>query len=250
MLNTITKTKNKTRARATVQFAREGWGKSTFAVKLAEAAGLKNVFINLDDGIGDLDALAFPVASTLLDLQGQLVSLGGEAEHDFTMVTIDTIDVVQQLIFDQVATEAGKNSIAEISYGKGYELAAEKFSKVLVALDDLRKNKNMQIFILAHAVSKKAELPGSERFDRWSLRLHDRISLLLTEWADEVLFGTFQEYTKKETGRGERNIAVGGAERIIHTERAATYDAKNRLGLDPTIPCDPVLYSSFWSPKK
>ena len=62
------------------------------------------------------------------------------------------------------------------------------------------------------------------------------------------------EATKKvkkgDKKKGERNKATGDGDRVLRTTETAAYLAKNRIGLDPTIPFDDQTYSVIQAARK
>jgi len=55
----------------------------------------------------------------------------------------------------------------------------------------------------------------------------------LKEWSDAVLFAQHETFAVKD---GQRSKGVSTGARVVHTEREAAFDAKNRYGLPATIP--------------
>ena len=59
----------------------------------------------------------------------------------------------------------------------------------------------------------------------------------MKEWADLILFCNYREFLVADKTTGKKK-ATGGKERIMYTEHAATWDAKNRFGLPEVLPLD------------
>src|SRR5262249_39507377 len=70
-------------------------------------------------------------------------------------------------------------------------------------------------------------------YDRYELKLHAKTGGLIKEWADAVLFANYEIVTRESGGR-TKGISTGA--RLIHTERRAAWDAKNRYGLPESLP--------------
>ncbi|NLE55016.1 MAG: AAA family ATPase, partial [Lentisphaerae bacterium] len=89
---------------------------STFA---ASAPGA--IFIQTEDGLGEIDCSKFPLAHSLADVFSALAALRDEP-HDFQCVAVDSVDWLERLIFDEVCREFGVRSIekADGGYGRGY----------------------------------------------------------------------------------------------------------------------------------
>lgn len=213
-------------------YGQEGVGKSTFAAQVPEA-----VFIQTEDGLGQIDCAKFPLCETFRDVLAQLTALRDEA-HDFKTVALDSLDWLERLIHDDICSAYGVNSIekADGGYGKGYVHALTHWRTVLGLLDDLRA-RGMAIILLAHAKIERFEDPENPAYDRYSPRLHKTASALITEWADAVLFAQRRLRVSKE---GQRTVAApigpDGGERLLRTVGGPGCVAKNRYALPSELP--------------
>ena len=81
------------RARRTVLYGTHGIGKSTWASEWPNA-----VIVQTEDGCADLDVAKFPLCETLTDCWGAIMELGGEEDHGFQTVVVDSADWLEQLI--------------------------------------------------------------------------------------------------------------------------------------------------------
>jgi hypothetical protein len=93
----------------------------------------------------------------------------------------------------------------------------------------------MDVVLLAHSWIRAFKDPESDGYDRYELKLHAKAAGLLKEWCDAVLFANYETLAYKDE-RTERVRGVSSGARIIHTQRHAAFDAKNRYGLPPTLP--------------
>ena len=116
-------------------YGSEGVGKSTFG---ASAPGA--IFIQTEDGLGEIDCRKFPLAHSLSEVIAELTALRDEA-HEFQTVVVDSVDWLERLIFDEVCREYGVRSIekADGGYGKGYTHALTHWRKVVNLLQELRE---------------------------------------------------------------------------------------------------------------
>jgi len=71
-------------------------------------------------------------------------------------------------------------------------------------------------------------------FDRYELKLHKQTAPLFKEWADLLLFANYETSIIK--GNDGRVKGDGGKRRVLISERAAAWDAKNRYGLPEIMP--------------
>jgi hypothetical protein len=216
----------------------EGVGKSTFGASAPNA-----IFIQTEDGLGEIDCRKFPLAQSLSDVMSTLTALRDEA-HTFQTVIIDSLDWLERLIFDEVCREFGVRNIekADGGYGRGYTHALTHWRKVVAILNELRDRRGMMTILVAHAKVERFEDPENAAYDRYTPRLHKHAASLLSEWVDAVLFANKKfRVTKENAGfSGERGIAApigaDGGERILRTVGSPACIAKNRFGLPSEIP--------------
>jgi len=219
-------------------YGTEGIGKSTYAAQAPNP-----IFIPTEDGLGEIDCASFPLAKQLTDVEESLTALAKEP-HEYQTVVIDSLDWLEQLIWDDLCRISNSASIEKVDggYGKGYIAALGFWRHILDLLDVLHKQRNMAVILIAHAKVERFEDPESTAYDRYSPRLHKHASALLTEWVDAVLFATRKFRTETEdAGFGrERTIAVGigpeGGERILRTVGGPSCVAKNRYNLPFELP--------------
>ena len=214
----------------------EGIGKSTFGASAPEP-----VFIQLEDGLDEIDVAKFPRASSYDEVKDQLGSLRRE-QHEFRTLVIDSADWLERIIHDEICQREGKESIVHCAggYGRGYEVALAYWREMLAELDALRE-RGMIVIFTAHSKVEKFEDPEAPTYDRYSPRLHKSSAALLCEWCDAVLFATrrFRTQTVTNNGRSRTTaVAIGsdGGERIIRPYGSPSAVAKNRYGLTSEIP--------------
>ncbi|NLY01550.1 MAG: ATP-binding protein [Rhodopirellula sp.] len=227
--------------RRTLVYGVHGVGKSTFG-SMAE----KPVFIQTEDGLGNIECERFPLANEYADVVAALAELYTE-EHEYRTVVVDSLDWLERLIWAEVCKKRGVESIEDIGYGKGYVFALTNWREVLTGLDALRNDRGMGVILIAHAQIERFANPETDTYDRYSPRLHKQASALVQEWADEVLFAAYSVHTKTtEEGFGRKRVqGVGTGERIIRTTERPAHVAKNRLNLPDEIPLDYRIYAAF-----
>lgn len=215
-------------------YGSEGVGKSSYA------AGAPNaIFIQTEDGLGEIDCRKFPLAHSLSEVIAELTALRDEA-HEFQTVVIDSADWLERIIFDEVCREFGVRSIekADGGYGKGYTHALTHWRKVVNLLQELRDKRGMMVILVAHAKVERFEDPENAAYDRYTPRLHKHAASLIAEWVDAVLFANKKFRVSKDSS--DRTIAApigaDGGERVIRTVGSPACIAKNRYGLPSEIP--------------
>ena len=218
----------------------EGIGKSTLAARAP-----KPIFIQTEDGLGEIDCHKFPLAKSLTDVFGALSELHSE-EHDYQTIVVDSLDWLERLIWDSVCQDYGAKSIEKVDggYGKGYIYALTPWRQFIDHLSALHRDRCMAVILIAHAKVEKFDDPESSPYDRYSPRLHKHAAALLTEWCDAVLFASRKFRSQTEDGGlgRKRTIAhaVGkdGGERVLRTVGGPSCVAKNRYNLDGELPLD------------
>lgn len=207
----------------------------------------KPIFIQTEDGLGDIECARFPLAGKYSDVLETIAVLYQE-KHDYKTAVVDSGDWMERLILAQVAQTQLVNNVEEIGYGKGYIFALDLWRDFLAGLDALRRERGMAIIILAHSKIEKFENPETDNYDRYSPRIHKLASALVQEWADEVLFATYRVHTKvKDEGFDKKTTkGIGSGERIIYTVERPAYVAKNRLSMPDSIPLDWRKYAEHF----
>lgn len=206
----------------------EGVGKTTFAAQWPDA-----VFIDVEDGSGHYDVARLPRPESWVRLLDEINYCS--MSPDVGTVVIDTADAAEELCIRKVLADKNLGGIEDAGYGKGYTYLAEEFGKLFVALDAcIAEGKN--VVVLAHSQIRKFEQPDEMgAYDRWELKLSKKCAPQLKEWCDLLLFANFQtEVTVSKDGKKAK--AEGGKKRVMHASHAATWDAKNRLGLPDKMP--------------
>ncbi len=219
-------------------YGTEGIGKSTLA-----AAAPRPIFIQTEDGLGEIDCHKFPLAGSLEDVDSALTELHAE-DHPYQTVVVDSLDWLERIIWDRLCKAYGVASIEKVDggYAKGYIHALSLWRKILDRLAALRDDRGMMVMLVAHAKVEKFEDPEAPSYDRYSPRLNKHASALVAEWCDAVLFATRKIITRTEEGsfHRSRTIAAGqgrdGGERILRSIGGPACIAKNRYSLPAELP--------------
>ena len=232
----------KVQPRRVLLYGTHGIGKSSWAAQAPDV-----LFLNLEDGLNDIDAAKTEHLGSL-ELVVRALTYLNQEQHDFKWLAIDTVDWLEALIHHEVARKAGKATIGDIAFGAGYKSAQADWDKLLTLLDWLRTEKGIGIILLAHAAIKKFADPMGDSYDRYQPALHETAAATLQEWADEVLFATYRVHTRKQDeGFGkERIIAGGSGERLLRCTETPAALAKNRLALPDTIEFSWQAYANYF----
>lgn len=222
-----------------------GVGKSTFGA-MAPAP----IFIQTEDGLGDIDCKSFPLSSNFDNVMTAMGALYTD-KHNFKTVVIDSLDWLEKLIWAEVCKKKTVDSIEEIGYAKGYKFALDYWNLFLKGLDSLRNERGMTIILLAHSQIEKFEDPESESYDRYTPQLHKLASATVREWCDEVLFANYPLVIKttEEGFNKKRARAISTGTRELKTQSRPAHVAKNRLNMPLIIPLDWREFEQYINPK-
>ncbi|TET34883.1 MAG: ATP-binding protein [Planctomycetota bacterium] len=175
------------RPRRVMLYGTHGIGKSTFG-----SMSQKPIFLQTEDGLGEIDCEKFPIAETFDQVMATLSELYSE-KHSYRTVVIDSLDWLERLIWADVCQKRMIESIEDIGYAKGYTFALTQWREFLEGLTALRNERGMMVILIAHAKIERFENPETESYDRYVPRLHKLASAVVQEWCDEVLFATYAE---------------------------------------------------------
>lgn len=210
-------------------YAPHGLGKTTFGASTPEP-----IFILTEDGLGILAVDHFPLAKSFDDVMEAIGALY-EEEHAFRTVVIDSLDWLDNLIWQAINA---KYDAKDLAYGKGAVIAADFWRQVLEGLNALRSERGMAIVLIAHCEIKRFDSPEVEPFDRYQPKLQARSSALVQEWCDAVLFANFRTIVKKDDVGFNKSVTRGitTGERLLYTTEKPAYSAKNRYALPEELP--------------
>ncbi len=214
-----------------VIFGADGVGKSTFC-----AAAPRPVFIPLESGLDNIDAMAVPSPSTW----GEIVaSVDALAEDDRCgTIVIDPLDRAEELCWSLVCSEGDgkgkKKRIEDFGFQAGYKNAINHWRALLSSCERARSlGKN--ILLIAHSHRKSVKNPSGEDYEQWQIKLHDKAAGLIREWVDVVGFAELDVATVDDGGR-TKGQSTG--KRILRTQPSAGYQSKNRYSLPAKIPLE------------
>src|SRR5580765_5325877 len=206
-----------------------GIGKTTFGTQAPSP-----IFLCTEDGADNLEVDRWPKIESRKEVLDALRVLVKEP-HDYRTVVIDSVDWLEEFILAELKLEF---SAKDLSYGKDMMHSEEKMYQVLQALNYLRDQRQMGIVLIAHSEIRRFDSPLTEPYDRYQPKLDRRNSALLQEWADAVLFTTYDISVKREDVGFNREVRRGvtTGDRLMYTSEHQGYYAKNRYALPPELP--------------
>ena len=172
----------------------EGIGKSTFASRFP-----RPLFIDTEGSTAHLDVDRLERPSSWVMLMQYIDALKKDNQGYQTLV-IDTVDWAEHLCVEYICHKYQHNGIEDFGYGKGYMYEKEEFGRLLNRLQDLVDTR-MNVVLTAHAMVRKFERPDQPPYDRYELKLNkagaQKISDMVKEWADMLLFANYKEEVYK-----------------------------------------------------
>lgn len=218
-----------------VVYGPEGIGKSTFAAHFP-----KPLFIDTEASTAHMDVARLERPTSWAVLMEYVQELTKD-HQGFTTLVIDTIDWAEQLCVQHICSKYQVSGIEDIGYGKGYVYEKEEFGRLLNKLHDLIES-GMNVVLTAHAMVRKFERPDQPPYDRYELKLNkaasQKISDMVKEWADMLLFTNYKEEVLKVDSKdsNSKKVRVSGGQRVMYTSHHPNWDAKNRHGLKECLP--------------
>ncbi len=210
-------------------YGTHGIGKTTFAARAPSP-----ILICTEEGAEEIEVARFPRAQSSDDVLSYLRALYKES-HDYRTVVIDSADWLEDIVQREVRDT---HKPSDLSYGKDAQFAAQRVSEVLVALNFLRDKRGMTAVIVAHSEIKRFDSPMTEPYDRFQPKLQRNVNALFQEWADAVLFATYDVAVKSEEVGFSKEVrrGISSGERIVYTEERPAFLAKNRYSMPEELP--------------
>lgn len=228
----------------TVIYGAEGIGKTTLAAQFPSP-----LFIDTEGSTKQLDVARLPAPSSWEMLLQELDFV--RDKRPCATLVIDTVDWAEQLCIADLCAKNAKNGIEDFGYGKGWEYEKESIGKFLNKLTEVI-NAGINVTLTAHAALRKFEQPDEMgSYDRWEMKLGskttNKISPLIKEWADIVLFCNYKTLVVQTDKDGKKHKAQGNR-RVMYTQHHPCWDAKNRYGLPEEIPMEYAQIAQIYAP--
>jgi len=138
-----------------------------------------------------------------------------------------------QEIIAHLPKENGKkaNNIEDFGFGKGWRHNYDNFLPLLGVLDShIRAGRN--VCIIAHDETSKVPNPAGADYIRWEPKMQNSpnasIRYRVKEWADHVLFLSYDVEIDDEGGKKKTGKASGAGFRTLHTAEQPHFLAKSR----------------------
>ena len=209
------------KAQRVVIYGPEGIGKSTFAAQFPKA-----IFIDTEGSTDHLNVSKVNAPTCWNDIIA-VIDWMLKDSPDYSTLVIDTVDWAEKLCIQHLCQTNKKKGIEDFGFGKGYIYLYEEFYRFIEKLNQL-KNRGVNIVFTAHSIIKRFDLPEeSGSYDRYELKLEKKITPLVKEWADMILFCNYKTYVVEVEGKRKAQ----GGQRVMFTSHTPNWDAKNRHNL-------------------
>ena len=225
----------------------EGVGKSSFAAQAPDP-----IFIQTEDGLGQIDVPRFPLAESFDSVIGNLNALLNE-KHDYQTVVIDSIDWLEKLATQKILAEHNQKTLG-FDYSTGYKLLIPLFESIINLLNRLRRLRKMNTVLIAHTKLEKVEDPSGASYDQYAPRLDKRINGIVKEWVDIIGFATHTvAKTEQDEGFKKTRTTIkavkdkDGNDRVLHLKSNPAIVAKSRYSLPDELPLDgEAFFTRLW----
>ncbi len=209
-----------------------GVGKTTFGV-----SAKKPILIPTEDGAMGTDCPRLPTSGVCETYEEVLhvIHLLIDGDHDYETAVIDTINGVESLCAEMICEKefegrwAGDKSYG--AYANGAKATAQEFRTLLEALEELWREREMMIILLAHSGLMRSANALGEDFQKFAPSLERYTWEVLSAWSDMIGHATRDVHVTEKKG-GKFKARAIGAERYIYFEGEPGRDAKNRAGYE------------------
>lgn len=226
-----------------VEFGPGGVGKSTLAGLIPG----RNLFLDVERSTFSLDVARVASISTFAELRAAMQS---DLSDNFDTVIIDSGTKVEELAvahtLAHVPHEKGGlvSSVEGYGFGKGLQHVYDTFMLFLADCDRLiERGKN--VVLICHECIADVPNPVGEDFIRFEPHLQSpksgkaSIRNRVIQWADHVLFVSYDVISKDGKGKG-------GGTRTIWTQERPDHIAKSRRVSDP-VPFNDKSDGAIWT---
>jgi hypothetical protein len=223
-----------------VVYGPPGIGKSTFASNAPDP-----LFLDLERGSLQLDVTRNKSPIDSYDALLKAVEWVTTGKHGFKSLVIDTLDRAEWLIHQHVcANNRSGRSLDPVSriedvgggYQKGYSAAYEEGRRLTAAIERCWHERNVYVILLAHAKLETVKNPAGPDYQRWALKLHEKLASLFYETSDIVLFASHLTVVENVSFGDKRYRAAKGAGRVMYTRGSTSFQAKTRYGVPDVLP--------------
>lgn len=202
------------------------------------------IFLRAENGFKVFESLPpaerpkkFPTLSSVDDLWSQLNWLL-KAEHDRKTMVLDSVTQLEQMFIEYVIEKDDKKPMsinqANGGYGGGLAAVAAMHGRVRTAARMLMERRGMNVVFIAHSDVTKIDLPDTDPYSSYRLRLSKQSEPHYVDNVDMVAYLRLETFIKKDkTAKTQKAISDGTRVAICHTGPAQV--SKNRFGIEEPV---------------
>ena len=161
-------------------------------------------------------------------------------DTNYKSIVIDSLDWLEKLLHKHMCEKFKVVAIEDAGggYGKWVSVMLAEWHPLIESLKQLRAS-GKNIVITSHYHVKTFNDPATQLpYDRYTMKLNDKVSAIFREWVDCVLFANFETFSKSDNSKATKGKGYSTGLRKLYCEKRAAYDAKNRFGLPESINLD------------
>lgn len=238
-----------------VVYGGPGIGKTAFGIGADESTDFivgkeDHILMNIDFKGGDrlVCARMFdkPVEG-MNDIKEAFKALA-EQNHGFSWICIDDVSTLEELFVSEVCAEFKVTELQKIEYGKGYELAKQKWFEFFSMIKALQEIKQIGVILIAHSKVESMKDPTTgDSFNRFDLQMDKRSKDIIKKAVDLIGFAHKKTYTKQvDGGFGKKElVAVGESKRILSfAPDVESFESKDRFKMPNEISLDFSIFKN------
>ena len=129
-----------------------GVGKTQWA-----AGAPKPLFLDLENGSDNYDVARLKPKSFPMVLD--VISALGKNAGDFQTVVVDTMDVLERMIWDDVCARNKWENIEQPGYGKGYMIALKEWDRFFDTVHSAQESAKLNFIFIGHSLIRTFQDP-------------------------------------------------------------------------------------------
>lgn len=206
----------------------KGVGKTSLAAQFP-----KPILIDIEKGASYID-IPKDQCETFDDVKD---AIKDAIKSDYQTIALDSLDWLEQLIFDSIKKKYKTDSIEKAAggYGKAYKEVLDlnrEIKDLFVQIMSAGKH----VVLIAHNKTKSYNNPMTETsYDRIEVKLHDSASASVKDFWTEFVDGVFlinEDTVTTGSGKEARAFSSG---LYLFTKNSPAYDAKRRVDMPDKI---------------
>jgi len=175
----------------------------------------------------------------LIDAMRDLVRAARKEDLKYKTIVFDTIDRMEQLVFDHLCAEHDVDQVDEVlgGYGKWVQATIDQLKRFLAGVEAMRRA-GLQPIILGHSQIKKMTPPDQLDYDVYTLKMNMKVAKFVIEQMDVVGFARFDDVVRKAKKGETKAKVVSTNKRVLHLQREAAFEAKGGIEMPAKIELD------------